>query len=384
MKRGPDDHGSTPAPKKPPRQDPVSCQTCRKRKLKCDRAIPCGSCAARRLKCIYSSRESGHVPSPSNPELPPQSQHGDGVAAAQNSSVPSMASSRNPAYSSVTFSHYHPVPLEARKVPWTPKSDKPGHPQSGDDSIATVERLETIVMGHWIPNAVPTNLRDNTESSTCASVPSGTYAATSEWQRGMMERYHIISRESPNLVHLSSHLPPLEEALCMFRYYCAHLDCQYHVILPSLTQQQIRGIYDAISSQQPINLSHTALLFSIIASVLYYKLQGEPSEYAEICSQAAAFLTGAALTQNNYISYPTLEGLQATMVIGHNLSNTTLPSAVSSFFVHRLYINQAVNMKLHLLDCPRASNDHATAGSPEIVLLELKRRIWWDLVAYDW
>lgn len=198
-----------------------------------------------------------------------------------------------------------------------------------------------------------------------------------------MERYHIISRESPNLVHLSSYLPPLGEALCMFQWYCAHLDFQYHVILPSQTQQQIRGIYDSISSQQPINLSHTALLFSIIASVLYYKLQGEPSEYAEICSQAAAFLTGAALTQSNYIAYPTLEGLQATMVIGHNLSNTTLPSAVSSFFVHRLYVNQAINMKLHLLDCPRARNDHTSDGT-EKALLELKRRVWWDLVAYDW
>jgi len=36
-----------------PRQDPVSCQLCRLKKLKCDRQRPCSNCQSRRVSCEY-------------------------------------------------------------------------------------------------------------------------------------------------------------------------------------------------------------------------------------------------------------------------------------------------------------------------------------------
>ena len=41
-----------------PRQDPVSCQSCRQRKLKCNRQVPCANCQARNVRCIYKSAEA--------------------------------------------------------------------------------------------------------------------------------------------------------------------------------------------------------------------------------------------------------------------------------------------------------------------------------------
>ncbi|BCR87788.1 Zn(II)2Cys6 transcription factor domain-containing protein [Aspergillus chevalieri] len=52
MKRKASEQEETP-PKRAPRQDPVSCELCRRKKLKCNRQQPCSSCATRRLPCSY-------------------------------------------------------------------------------------------------------------------------------------------------------------------------------------------------------------------------------------------------------------------------------------------------------------------------------------------
>jgi hypothetical protein len=39
-----------------PRQDPVSCESCRKKKLKCDREMPCANCTSRGVPCEYQGR----------------------------------------------------------------------------------------------------------------------------------------------------------------------------------------------------------------------------------------------------------------------------------------------------------------------------------------
>jgi hypothetical protein len=119
-----------------------------------------------------------------------------------------------------------------------------------------------------------------------------------------------------------------------------------------------------------------------MASALHYKLP-EESTSSVSRSQAAVFLSGSALIQSNYVAYPTIEGLQATMIIGHNLSSTGLPSAVSSLFVPRLSINQAIHMSLHLIDCPRLV-DERKSQHIDRACLELKRRLWWSLVSNDW
>lgn len=45
-----------------PRQDPVSCQFCRSKKLKCDRRQPCSNCSARGVTCKGVARHALHQP----------------------------------------------------------------------------------------------------------------------------------------------------------------------------------------------------------------------------------------------------------------------------------------------------------------------------------
>lgn len=53
-------------PDRRPRQDPVSCETCRKKKLKCDRDYPCSNCVSRGTTCIFTGKRGLATPSRSS------------------------------------------------------------------------------------------------------------------------------------------------------------------------------------------------------------------------------------------------------------------------------------------------------------------------------
>lgn len=263
------------------------------------------------------------------------------------------------------------------------KVDTETQQRNPNEPLLTADWLETIVMGHRVPSAIPAPLRAELSQKQHSERSSLWQNAVPGVQSAMTRRDPIASRENPATVHLPSYLPPKAEALSLFRYYCAYLDFQYHLIIQSQVEWQIETIYERVACNESVNFGHAALLFSIIASAIYYKLLMESSEYADLCSQETTFLAGAALIQGNYIAYPTIEGLQATMIIGHHLSNMNLPPSVSSFCVHRSFMNQAINMRLHLVDSRRSVDERAANGFDK-TNIELKRRLWWDLATYDW
>ena len=67
-----------------PRQEPVSCQSCRAKKLKCNRQQPCSNCLARGVTCQNQYRQTMPV-SPLQPEdfsIPTTTASGDSDSAA--------------------------------------------------------------------------------------------------------------------------------------------------------------------------------------------------------------------------------------------------------------------------------------------------------------
>jgi hypothetical protein len=340
--------------KKHPRQDPVSCQSCRKRKLKCDRKTPCSGCSTRHLECIYHNSRLDTPIAQSSPSEPFSEQVANRVTPSGPQSVPGAAE---------------------------PDASIPSHPK--DDSLETMDWLETIVMGHWIPSAVPASFRSDIVQDEQTDASPGHRPRSFGERLDSIARNHATLRQNPMEIDLSSYLPPKAEALSLFRYYCDNLDFHFHTIIPHHVERQIETIYEKHSRNQSIDLNHAALLFSILASALHYKLQPEPSVPASAYSQAAVFLSGAALVQSNYMAYPTIEGLQAAMVTAQSLSSTGLPSAVSALFAPRLCINQAINMKFRLVDAPRMVRERSSSDLYKVGD-ELKRRVWWSLVSNDW
>lgn len=354
MKRSSGVVDETSGARKVPRQDPVSCQSCRKRKLKCDRKAPCSGCSTRHLECVY---HNGRLVTPIAQSTPPEP------------------------ISDQAVDHVTPLGLQSVTATAEPNQLAPSHPK--DDSLETMDWLETIVMGHWVPSAVPAALRADIVGNEQTDGSPGNRSRSFGEQLNTVARNHATLRQNPTEINLSSYLPPKPEALNLFRYYCDNLDFHFHAIIPHDVERQIETIYERHHRHEVIDLNHTALLFSILASALHYKLHPEPSIPASAYSQAAVFLSGAALIQSNYMAYPTIEGLQATMVVAQSLSSSHLPPAVSALFAPRLCINQAINMKLHLVDAPRMTRERSVGDVPNAGV-ELKRRIWWSLVSNDW
>src|SRR4051794_31114173 len=131
MKRRPnaetESGGAGSPPKKQPRQDPVSCESCRKKKSKCDRGYPCGNCSMRKLECIYRTGGSGVVKAGSQTEERP---------VLDNIMVEPPRTLRRSTR----------VDTETQQRNW-------------NEPLLTADWLETIVMGHRVPSAIPAPLR---------------------------------------------------------------------------------------------------------------------------------------------------------------------------------------------------------------------------------
>lgn len=181
-------------PRKRPRQDPVSCQSCRKRKLKCDRKTPCSGCSTRHLECIYHN---------SNPQSP--------------AALPSLAQP----FSEQAVDHV--TSTGPQSVPGTTELDESVSRHPKDDSLETMDWLETTVMGHWIPSAVPVALRADIVRSEQTDASPGQGPMTFGEQLNTAAREHITLRQNPKDIDLQSYLPPKAEAFSLFRYYCDNL-----------------------------------------------------------------------------------------------------------------------------------------------------------------
>ncbi|KAE8151422.1 hypothetical protein BDV25DRAFT_171457 [Aspergillus avenaceus] len=332
------------------RQEPVSCETCRRKKLKCNRQQPCSSCVTRRLACIYGSSEGSH-------RTERESE--------QYSQSPPIElgnpSKRQDAFNSLPSQAPDSQPLRYNR-----------------ESQMTADWLETIHMGDRVPTATPKSLRDELDElrNNEKSFPSDTLLPISG-------RSWTASQENPATISLLSYLPKEHEAIALFRYYTDFIDYMYHIIFPKKVEQQIHGVYRAIERKHPPDLNHMALLFSIAASSLYLQLSIESSIYAGICSREFSFLTGAALIQSYYSVNPTISGIQAATIIVHHASNMSCHPSVSALFSQGALVSQAKNLKLHCTDSPRY-RDLKGISSVDAVELETRRRLWWDIASYDW
>lgn len=122
-----------------PRRDPFSCQTCRVKKLKCDRQQPCSNCKTRRLACEY----------------------------ARNSSLTAL-----------------PAGLAGRRANFTAENE---------DLKARIRRLEQAVFGSHASKALPTPQYGKDSLSTSEAKRGSTSAAIdSEWLEGIGTRLNDV------------------------------------------------------------------------------------------------------------------------------------------------------------------------------------------------
>lgn len=367
-----DTKGTDALTKRPSRQDPVSCQRCRAKKLKCDRNRPCSNCSTRSVPCEYY-----------------------GTGPVQPYEYRTLPNPRSLGSVTVLFprdSHVRPPALTTTAGQSASHGVRPS-PESSEQWM-TADLLENIVMGHKVPDTLPATLGDRLMPARQARDASNSGQRNTTACTGNNQcpgpfggNHHTDLVNGLSNVKLTSFLPEKSEAISLFRYYERYIDYLYHIIVPRRVAEQINNIYRCINSNSPVNLNHLALLFSILAVASYFRPPPggsvESHDYAASRCREFTSLVGAALVQSDYIAHPTIEGLQATIIISHYLPNINADPSVRSFFLHGTMVSQAKSLMLHCIDSPRLWEERRTNGF-DAVELETKRRIWWDLAAYDW
>ncbi|KAF7180069.1 hypothetical protein CNMCM7691_009235 [Aspergillus felis] len=359
MKRKAAPNSSDTGAKRPPRQDPVSCESCRRKKLKCNRQRPCSSCVTRRLDCSYGMSLERIEPSTAEAE----------DASHTNTAPSNQGIGGQPRELRVVTAHTITNPRPTR---------------TSNESLKTADWLENIVMSDRVATVVSRHLQDEVSLSEAAHDPSRD-SGDSRLGEAIPDffQHRLASIENPMTVDLVSYLPEISKTMALFRYYCQYIDYLYHVIIPSRVEGQINRIYHCIDKGLPVNSAQLALLFSILASSVYFQYCNGLSTFAERCSREFTFLAGAALIRSNYIACPTLEGLQASLIVMHYLPNPSFHSSICSLFLLGTIISQAKYLMLHCIDSPRCREEREANGF-DAVELELKRRLWWDIASFDW
>ena len=221
------------APKRQPRQDPVSCESCRKKKLKCDRQFPCSSCSTRGLACSYEppTTISSGKPRAQAAGLPPEN-------------VVSLAYQMNQ----------------------EPRSNNPAsRHKSQNEPLMTADWLENIVMGHHVPTALPPTLREEVSQQRHIGnrLRPQRCSETVGKLLAIIHSDHPASRENPMTIHLPPYLPPRTETISLFRYYCNFVDYLYHLIVGPRVEESIEDIYEMISRNEPVDLRAISSKFPV-------------------------------------------------------------------------------------------------------------------------
>lgn len=313
--------------KRVPRQDPVSCQSCRKKKLRCDRQQPCSNYQSRRIACSYTA--------PSTHQL------------GHSTPTASMTTATGPRLPSDTIVR---LPEDVRE------QEKAAY------------RLENIMMTPRVSNILPSYGGNQSFTGT--------------------SKYSIIPA-----TELMTFLPRESEALAQFQYYVEYVDYLYHAIIPEHVHSHISAMYQSIynasstglstMSSPIVNFNHLALVFSILAAASYFQNMDSNELRTEKHYREYIDLVTIALTYSDYMNCPTVEGIQAAVIIYQFLPVNGQNTSHHALFNFGTLINQCRLMGVFQIDSVQ-SQSLRKHNKCDHIELEMKRRLAWLVVSSDW
>ena len=198
-------------------------------------------------------------------------------------------------------------------------------------------------------------------------------------------------------------LPSKGQAIALFEFYVAKVNWLYHIIHVPTVRKQLVDVYTALGRDQMPPYDQLALVTTIITLAAYFSpgpLGGiDHDDLHSACFKNWSFLSQDSLTAANYILTPTVESLQALILViisapdvehftnqDFKLSHNLLPNlgATAMFSVIRATtVTMAQALALHRIDSSENQQRRKTEKY-DLVMLEVKRRIWWHIASSDW
>ncbi|EXJ85152.1 hypothetical protein A1O3_05827 [Capronia epimyces CBS 606.96] len=359
-------HTHTANPLKRPRQEPVSCHFCRSKKLKCNRQRPCSNCTARGLACNGNGQAQPASVDVNHDSIltrlkrledmvlgpgPSQLQHGLSVLNQTSQPSPLLTQSR---------------PTPSPMACLSPASEYEEAVQSLENMGAREEPWFSPSSGGAGPDF---------RISPTRQIPDAYGVGQTQAAHGQQDSRCFF-------------LPPKEEADLLMDHYTSYIDALQHVIYIPHVRTLMASVYSQLEQGLPAVHSHIALVLSIFASsaVLIAGNAGggglqhrfEPSA-AYQASKIWANATLEVLDLCRRRASGSLEDAQASIIIGFLLYHME-GFSVRVRFLFTGAVAVARDLCLHRIDMP--SNQPSHSSNP--IHTEIKRRVWWHIVATDW
>lgn len=181
--------------------------------------------------------------------------------------------------------------------------------------------------------------------------------------------------------------PTYSDAAMLLHHFTQTIDATYRVLHHPTAWNLLRVLYadlEAIHPPSPTQLSFFLCIFAGSAYVSKEKFQFESRSlqgYSQI-ALAELWARGAVSLVTEPPVPPSVEALQTIVSLAHLC--TQIEGVSGSFGTLSMFgIRMARAMNIHRLDSRPSREDRRKNGA-DMVVLEIKRRIWWHMVASDW
>ncbi|KAE8420043.1 hypothetical protein BDV36DRAFT_281823 [Aspergillus pseudocaelatus] len=219
-------------------------------------------------------------------------------------------------------------------------------------------------------------------------IPLNDSKASGEASPKTLQHHELPATHIPNNVkqrNLQNLLPDIHLARLLFEHYIQTSDCLHREIHVPSTRALLEATYTKLSGSI-MGLDETIAFFlSIFASSTFYVCHSHshPHSISDQLKDASKWHNAwkeaviCALLQPDAMRSLSLVSLQTISIMTYLIWDT---EGQSSMFhaLRSIAHTKAIQMKIHRLDAhPHVDND-------DVIVTELKRRLWWHLASTDW
>ncbi|KAK6837095.1 hypothetical protein RU639_001456 [Aspergillus parasiticus] len=390
MKRSTTEAG--PAPKRSAWQQPVSCEFCRLKKIRCDKKSPCYNCTSRGFACEYASVIKPVQSSLDSNKDPSKEQHHTLILDDKLVSLERNVREINDRLKRVESALLSTSGLgqQFHRTPqFTPPSCNLAESHHGADSPKTWDNLE----------AIASNPHSATEPSLQRQQPAGGVSmsdhkfirlndskASGEASSKILQHHYLPTTDVPNNIkwrNLQSLLPDIHLARLLFEHYVQTADCLHREIHVPSTRALLEATYNELSRSIMGSDETITFFLSIFASSAFYVCHSHSHSISDQLKDASTWHSTwkeaviSALLQPDAIGSSSLVSLQTILIMTYLTWDT---EGQSSMFhtLRSIAHTKAIQMKIHRLDAHHPTEDD------DVIVTELKRRLWWHLASTDW
>ncbi|KAI8945745.1 fungal-specific transcription factor domain-containing protein [Xylaria longipes] len=336
------------------RPEPVSCQLCRSKKLRCNRVQPCSNCESRNVSCHYL------VP-------PPRSQRGRTPEAHQNVEIIARIER-----------------LESIVLPEGTPSEK-----HSDSRVAFAPYSEDASQSRDLHLLENVGVREDSLISSLSNNLSFTISSVDNILESLGNSQHSFLTCEGRLDKTTVTLPTYKTAVILFDCFEANVDHMCRILNLPTVRSLMKSFYAGVNRNESVLPGQAALLLAIFAlSAFFY----QPPSSAEVLAigndrtcLSKYWSRGAldVLEHSRRNTSGTLEDVQALILMSYVTYHLDGFSARYRQLL-AIAVSMARDLGLHRLDSNDCTSTSYTSSLRVLIDHEVKRRVYWHLISSDW